>query len=71
MTYDEIVEFLGYASGHDLSVRLTLQDGTEVLGVPTSLDTHVTANEVYLRIAGPDDPEVALSLAHVDRVDLG
>lgn len=70
MQYEEIVAVLGYASSHDLMVHFTLLDGTTVVGLPTSVDTHVTANEVYLRVAGGDDAEISLSLAQVARVEL-
>ena len=49
MTYEDIVSLLGYAGGHEQVVRITTTDRTEVVGIPTSVDTHVTAHEVYLR----------------------
>lgn len=70
MDYEEVVAVLGYASSHDLMVHLALHDGTMVTGLPTSVDAHVTANEVYLRLAGSDDTEISLSLAQVARVEL-
>jgi hypothetical protein len=70
MTYEEIVETLGYAVGHEHRVRITTQDKTEVIGVPTSLDTHVTAHEVYLRPIGIEDAEVAVSLGQIELVEL-
>jgi hypothetical protein len=70
MTYEEIVALLGYAGGQELRVRITTRDGSELVGVPTSVDTHVTANEVYLRPAGIDDTEVAVSLGQVASVQL-
>lgn len=70
MTYDEIVSTLGYASAHDTAVRIVTTDGTEVIGIPTSVDTHVTAHEVFLKPVGDDDTEIALSLGAVERVEL-
>lgn len=70
MRYEEIVELLGYAGDHDRQVRITTGDRTEVVGVPTSLDTHVTAHEVYLRPFGTDDTEIAVSLAAIAHVEL-
>jgi len=70
MRYEEIVSTLGYATGHALVVHLTLGDGTSVTGLPTSVDTHITANEVYLRVAGSEDAEVSVSLAQLARVEL-
>ena len=70
MTYEEIVAMLGYAGGHEHPVRLTTADGTEVVGVPTSVDTHVTAHEVYLRPVGADGTEIAVSLAAITAVEL-
>ena len=71
MTYEEIVSLLGYAGGHEQVVRITTTARTEVVGIPMSVDTHVTANEVYLRPAGSDDnTEIAVSLAAIEAVEL-
>ncbi len=70
MTYEEIVALLGYAGGHEQAVRITTSDRTEVIGVPTSVDTHITAHEVYLRPQGGDDTEIAVSLAAIRGVEL-
>ena len=43
---------------------------TEVVGVPTSLDTHIAAHEVYLRPLGVEDTEIALSLGDIQQVEL-
>jgi hypothetical protein len=70
MTYEEVVSFLGYAGDHEQPVRIVLKDATEVEGVPTSLDTHVAAHEVYLRPLGIEDTEIALSLGEIQQVEL-
>jgi hypothetical protein len=70
MTYEDIIALLGYAGGHEQVVRITTTDRTEVVGVPMSVDTHVTAHEVYLRPAGSDDTEIAVSLAAIEVVEL-
>ncbi len=70
MSWQATIETLGYAAAHDLRVRVVTDDGAEVLGTPTSVDVHPTANEVYLRPLGQDDGEIALSLARVTRVEL-
>ena len=70
MTYDQIVSLLGYAGDHDCSVRIITTDRSEVVGIPTSVDTHVTAHEVYLRPTGTDDTEIALSLGAIQAVEL-
>jgi hypothetical protein len=71
MTYEEIVSLLGYAGGHEQPVRITTTARTEVVGIPMSVDTHVTAHEVYLRPAGSDDnTEIAVSLAAIAAVEL-
>lgn len=70
MTYEEIIEALGYAGGQERRVRIITRDRQEVVGVPTSLDTHVTAHEVYLRPVGIEDTEVAVSLAQIESVQL-
>ena len=70
MTYEDIVALLGYAGGHDRAVRITTTARTEVVGVPMSVDTHITAHEVYLRPAGSDDTEIAVSLGAIAMVEL-
>jgi hypothetical protein len=70
MTYEDIIALLGYAGGHEQVVRITTTDRTEVVGVPMSVDTHITAHEVYLRPAGSDDTEIAVSLAAIEVVEL-
>ena len=70
MTYQEIVALLAYAGDNERPVRITTTNRTEVTGVPTSLDTHVTAHEVYLRLAGIEDTEIAMSLGAISEVEL-
>jgi hypothetical protein len=70
MTYEDIVALLGYAGGHDQLVRITTTARTEVVGIPLSVDTHITAHEVYLRPAGDEDTEIAVSLAAIEAVEL-
>lgn len=70
MRYDDILSLLGYAGDHDQTVRIVTSDQTEVLGIPTSLDTHITAHEVYLRPNGADDTEIAISLGAIASVEL-
>jgi hypothetical protein len=70
MTYEDIIALLGYAGGHEQVVRITTLDRTEVIGIPMSVDTHVTAHEVYLRPAGSDNTEIAVSLAAIEAVEL-
>jgi hypothetical protein len=70
VTYQDIVALLGYAGDHERPVRIITTDRTEVVGVPTSVDTHVTAHEVYLRPEAGDDTEIAVSLAAITAVEL-
>ena len=70
MTYEDIIALLGYAGGHEQAVRITTTARTEVVGVPVSVDTHVTAHEVYLRPAGSDETEIAVSLSAIEAVEL-
>jgi hypothetical protein len=70
MQYDDILSLLGYAGDHDQPVRIVTSEKTEVIGAPTSLDTHVTAHEVYLRPGGSDDTEIAISLGAITSVEL-
>ncbi len=70
MTYEQIVTALGYASSHEQTVRIITTGGQEVIGVPTSVDTHPTAHEVYLQPPGNDSLELALSLGTIAEVEL-
>ena len=70
MTYEQILEVLGYASGHEQAVRLLTTDRQEVVGIPTSVDPGITAHEVYLRPAGDPDMEIAVNLGAVAAVEL-
>lgn len=70
MTYEEIVAVLGYAGGTDQPVRILTTNQMEVVGVPTSLDTHITAHEVYLLPPGSDETEIAVSLGAIQSVEL-
>jgi hypothetical protein len=70
MNYEDIVALLGYAGGHEQLVRITTTSQTEVVGIPMSVDTHVAAHEVYLRPAGDDETEIAVSLAAIEAVEL-
>ena len=70
MTYDDIIAVLGFAGGHDRRVKVLTRDRTEIIGIPTSIDTHLTAHEVYIRPDGVEDTEIAVSLAQIEAVDL-
>lgn len=70
MTYEEIVATLGFANSNERAVRITTEGRQEVIGVPTSLDTHVTAHEVYLHPLEDDSTEIALSLGVIREVEL-
>ena len=68
MEYEAIVQLLDYAGGHDQVVRIVTTDGHEVIGVPTSVDIHPTALEVFLRPLGDDDTEIAVHLTQIEAV---
>lgn len=70
MDYARIVEVLAWAGDNEHPVRITTEDRAEVVGVPTSLDTHITAHEVFLRPGGADDTEIAISLGSIRGVEL-
>jgi hypothetical protein len=70
MNYDQIVSLLGYAGDHDQAVRIRTHAKIEVIGVPTSVDVDVAAHEVYLRPAGAEETEIAVSLAAIESVEL-
>jgi hypothetical protein len=70
MRYEEVLALLSYAGDHGHAVRVTTDDAAEVVGVPTSVDDHITAHEVYLRPAGAEDTEVSISLGTIRGVEL-
>jgi hypothetical protein len=70
MTYEQIVAALGYAGSQERPVRIVTTDRKEITGVPTSVDTHVTAHEVYLRPIGDDSTEISMSLGAIEEVEL-
>ena len=70
MTYEAIVETLGYAIGQEQMVKIVTTTGTEIHGFPTSLDTHLTAHEVYLLPPGDDDTEIGVNLQEITAVEL-
>ena len=69
MRYEEIVSLLGYAGDHECPVRITTSDKSEVVGIPTSVDAHLTAHEVYLRPQGVEDTEIVVSLGAIQAVE--
>jgi hypothetical protein len=64
------VATLGFAAGSERAVRIVTTGGQEVIGVPTSVDTHVTAHEVYLQPPGDETTEISLSLGTIRHVEL-
>ncbi|MFN8651759.1 MAG: hypothetical protein U0133_07635 [Gemmatimonadales bacterium] len=70
MTYEQIVSVLGYAGSNERAVRIVTADRQEVTGVPTSVDTHITAHEVYLHPVGDDSLEISMSLGAITEVEL-
>ncbi len=70
MKYEAIVELLDYAGGHEQTVRITTTDDSEVVGIPTTVDTHPAALEVYLRPVGADDTEIAVRLTQIRAVEI-
>jgi hypothetical protein len=70
MTYEEILELLDYAGGQEQPVRITTTGATEVIGIPTSVDRDLAAQEVYLRPVGQDDTEIAISLGAIESVQI-
>jgi hypothetical protein len=70
MTYEQIVSVLGYAGSNERAVRIVTTDRQEVTGVPTSVDTHITAHEVFLHPVGDDSMEISMSLGAITQVEL-
>jgi len=70
MELDAILEVLTFANSNEQSVRLTLRDGTEMIGVPSVVDTHPTAHEVYIAVGGDDDTEVGIAFEAIASAEL-
>ena len=70
MQFEAIIQTLGWAAGHELPVRIGVEGGASLVGVPTSLDPHPTALEVYLHPVGDETTEIAISLAAIRSVEL-
>lgn len=70
MTYEQIVAVLGYAGSHERPVRIVTNNRQEITGIPTSVDPHVTAHEVYLHPVGDESTEIAMSLGVIREVEL-
>jgi hypothetical protein len=70
MTYEQIVAALGYAAANELGVRIRTTDRKELTGVPTSVDSHIAAHEVYFHPLGDDSTEIGLSLGEIAEVEL-
>jgi hypothetical protein len=70
MTYEQIVSVLGFAGDHERLVRITTTDRRQITGVPTGVDDHVTAHEVFLHPLGDDATEIAMSLGAIREVEL-
>jgi hypothetical protein len=47
-----------------------MDDGTEVVGVPSSVDLQLDAHEVFLKPTGEDETEIAVSLGAISSVEL-
>ena len=69
MRYEQILELLSWAGSQDRPVRVLTADHRQVVGVPTSVDTHVTAHEAWLRPLD-GETEVAISLGEIQEVEL-
>ncbi len=61
---------MAYANGNFLPVRVVLVDGSEVVGVPSSVDLHPTAHEVFLSPQGDDATEIGISLTAIVMAEL-
>jgi hypothetical protein len=70
MDLQAIIEVLSFANGNNQAVRLVLEDGTEVTGVPSSVDLQLDAHEVFLKPAGDDETEIAISIGAITSAEL-
>ncbi|HEX5819615.1 MAG TPA: hypothetical protein VFY20_12085 [Gemmatimonadales bacterium] len=69
MRFEEIVELLSWAGNQDRPVRVVTLERGEIIGVPTTVDTHVTAHEAWLRPLD-GETEIAVSLGEIRAVEL-
>jgi hypothetical protein len=67
--YEEIVELLSWAGNQDRAVRVVTAGRGEIVGVPTTVDTHVTAHEAWLRPLD-GEAEISVSLGEIRDVEL-
>lgn len=70
MEIDAIVEVLRWANGQGVPVSLVLRDGSRVIGIPTSVDIHPTAHEVFLRPERNDETEIGVSFGDITSAEL-
>ena len=70
MELDAIIDTLRYANGQELPVRVVLRDGSEVLGIPTVVDLHITAHEVFLRPVHDHETEIGISIEAIASANL-
>lgn len=70
MELDAILEVLTFGNSNEQAVRLTLRDGTEMIGIPSVVDTHPTAHEVYIAVGGDDDTEVGIAFEAITHAEL-
>ena len=70
MELDAIIDILRYANGQELPVQLVLRDGREVHGVPSVVDLHVTAHEIFLRPVHDDGTEIGISIEAIESAEL-
>lgn len=70
MEYQAVIEILGFAAANERTVTIVTTDGHRVTGVPTSVDEHPTALEVFLHPEGDDSTEIAIALTAIGSVHL-
>ena len=70
MELDAIIDVLRYANGQELPVRLILEDGREVHGIPSVVDLHIASHEIFLRPVHEDGTEIGISLAAIASAEL-
>lgn len=70
MELQAILEVLGFANSIGQGVRLVLTDGSEVVGVPTTVDLEPDANEVFLKPTGDDEAEIGVSIGAITSAQL-
>jgi hypothetical protein len=69
MRFEKIVEILNLATGWERPVTITTTDSHRLVGIPTSVDSHPAALEVFLHPIGDEATEISIPLTQITEVE--